>query len=110
MDRVLDFSVPLDVDLLDNIVDTFYNGSGQQRLDAQRVVQQFTEDPRAWRTADTILTKSRSQSTKFLALSMLDRTIKVCHTPTHTHTHTHICVTDTLCLKHTSSALFTFFF
>jgi len=76
MDRVLDFSVPLDVNLLDSVVETFYNGSGQPRLEAQRVVQQFTQDPRAWRTADNILTNSRSQSTKFLALSMLDSTIK----------------------------------
>ena len=105
MDRVLDFNVPLDVDLLDNVVETFYNGVGQQRLDAQRVVQQFTEDPRAWRTADTILTKSRSQSTKFLALSMLDRTIKVClsFTPSpflpHSGVHTHsLTYAHTLCV------------
>lgn len=78
MDRVLDFSAPLDVNLLDSVVDTFYNGTGAARLEAQRVVQQFAEDPRAWHTADRILTTSRSQSTKFLALSMLDNTIKVC--------------------------------
>ena len=96
MERVLDFSAPLDVNLLDSVVDTFYNGTGAARLEAQRVVQQFVEDPRAWRTADSILTGSRSQSTKFLALSMLDNTIKVCvsrnteqHTHTHTHTHSH---------------------
>ena len=78
MERILDFSAPLDVALLDSVVDTFYNGIGPAHEQAQNVLQSFVQDPRSWRCVDSIITQSSNANTRFLALSSLENAIKVC--------------------------------
>ncbi|KAL6069759.1 Exportin-1 [Balamuthia mandrillaris] len=75
MERILNFDEPLDVKLLDQVVYTFYTGSGPQQAEAERVLAQLQEHPQAWSRVDTILEYSESQSTKFLALSILEKVI-----------------------------------
>ncbi|KAH3674460.1 hypothetical protein WICMUC_003297 [Wickerhamomyces mucosus] len=76
MEAVLDFSKELDVDLLDNVVQTFYGGSGQYQKTAQDVITKFQEHPDAWQKVDQILTKSNNAQTKYIALSILDKLIQ----------------------------------
>ncbi|SMN20770.1 similar to Saccharomyces cerevisiae YGR218W CRM1 Major karyopherin, involved in export of proteins, RNAs, and ribosomal subunits from the nucleus [Maudiozyma saulgeensis] len=65
-----------DIDLLDEIVDTFYNGTGQAQQNAQRELTSFQDDPASWTKADKILQFSKNNNTRFIALSILDKLIK----------------------------------
>lgn len=76
MDSILDFSKELDVSLLDNIVETFYKGSGAQQKAAQDVITKFQEHPDAWQRADQILQLSQNAQTKYIGLSILDKLIQ----------------------------------
>ncbi|AAS51792.2 ADL128Cp [Eremothecium gossypii ATCC 10895] len=75
MEAILDFSKDLDIQLLDQIVDTFYKGSGTQQRQAQDVLTKFQDHPESWQRADKILQFSANPQTKFIGLSILDRLI-----------------------------------
>ncbi|KAJ3364030.1 Karyopherin transporter [Allomyces javanicus] len=73
---VLDFSAPLNVDLLDRVVTTFYAGRGQEQAAAQRILTEFQNHPEAWTRADVMLETSKTMQTKYLALQVLERLIQ----------------------------------
>lgn len=75
MEAVLDFSKDLDIQLLDQIVDIFYKGSGEQHKQAQDVLTKFQNHPDSWQRADKILQFSNNPQTKFIGLSILDKLI-----------------------------------
>ncbi|KAK9467884.1 CRM1 C terminal-domain-containing protein [Lipomyces arxii] len=76
MDTILDFSRPVNVDLLDQVVDSFYKGRAEEQRAAQQVLTQFQEHPDAWQRVDQILQNSNNPQTKYIALSILDKLIK----------------------------------
>jgi len=77
MERILDFSVPLDVGLLDQITFALYQGKDpQEKALAQQVLTQFKEHAEAWSKVDQILEQSQSQATKFFALQILEDVVK----------------------------------
>lgn len=75
MEEILNFEQEFNVGLLDRIVHTFYQGSGSEQQQAQRILTQFQEHPDAWMRVDTILEKSNVLQTKHIALSILDKLI-----------------------------------
>lgn len=75
MEAVLDFTKDLDINLLDQIVVTFYKGSGAQQKQAQDILTKFQDHPDAWQRADKILQFSDNPQTKFIGLSILDKLI-----------------------------------
>ncbi|CCF56713.1 hypothetical protein KAFR_0B04170 [Kazachstania africana CBS 2517] len=75
MDSILDFSKELDINVLDQVVDTFYNASGPQQKQAQDALTKFQEHPDAWQRADQILQFSKNPHAKFIGLSILDKLI-----------------------------------
>ncbi|KAJ1569636.1 Exportin-1, partial [Nowakowskiella sp. JEL0078] len=56
MERILDFSVDLDVALFDNVVSCAYlsKNSSEQRL-ALEILTKFRENPESWKRVDLIL-------------------------------------------------------
>ncbi|CAI4493484.1 CLN_G0022290.mRNA.1.CDS.1 [Saccharomyces cerevisiae] len=75
MEGILDFSNDLDIALLDQVVSTFYQGSGVQQKEAQEILTKFQDNPDAWQKADQILQFSTNPQSKFIALSILDKLI-----------------------------------
>ncbi|CAD6626116.1 HN1_G0035290.mRNA.1.CDS.1 [Saccharomyces cerevisiae] len=75
MEEILDFSNDLDIALLDQVVSTFYQGSGVQQKQAQEILTKFQDNPDAWQKADQILQFSTNPQSKFIALSILDKLI-----------------------------------
>uniref|UniRef100_UPI0037870B90 Exportin-1 n=1 Tax=Saccharomyces cerevisiae (strain ATCC 204508 / S288c) TaxID=559292 RepID=UPI0037870B90 len=75
MEGILDFSNDLDIALLDQVVSTFYQGSGVQQKQAQEILTKFQDNPDAWQKADQILQFSTNPQSKFIALSILDKLI-----------------------------------
>jgi len=76
MDSILDFTKELDIQLLDQIVTTFYSGSGPDQKVAQDVITKFQDHPDAWQKADQILQYSSNSQTKYIGLSILDKLIQ----------------------------------
>ncbi|SGZ37858.1 probable Exportin-1 [Hanseniaspora guilliermondii] len=75
MDGILNFNEALDIPLLDQVVNTFYTGSGEQQKQAQVVLTQFQAHPDSWQRADQILQNSNNPQSKFIALGILDKLI-----------------------------------
>ncbi|SCU99333.1 LADA_0H19064g1_1 [Lachancea dasiensis] len=75
MESILDFSQELNINALDQVVDTFYKGSGAQQKQAQDVLTKFKDHPDSWQRADQILQFSQNPQTKFIGLSILDKLI-----------------------------------
>ncbi|CAI4884705.1 CLL_collapsed_G0021700.mRNA.1.CDS.1 [Saccharomyces cerevisiae] len=75
MEGILDFSNDLDIALLDQVVSTFYQGSGVQQKQAQEILTKFQDNPDTWQKADQILQFSTNPQSKFIALSILDKLI-----------------------------------
>ena len=75
MQSILDFSKDLEISILDQVVDTFYKGSGAQQKEAQDILTKFQEHPDAWQRADKILQFSKNPHSKFIGLSILDKLI-----------------------------------
>lgn len=75
MEAILDFSSDLDIAVLDQVVDTFYKGSGAQQKLAQDILTKFQEHQDAWQRADKILQFSNNPQTKFIGLTILDKLI-----------------------------------
>lgn len=76
MESVLDFSKELDIALFDQIVDSFYKGSGADQKNAQAILNQFQENPESWKRADQILSSSNNAQSKYIALSCLNKLIQ----------------------------------
>ncbi|CCE87282.1 Piso0_005829 [Millerozyma farinosa CBS 7064] len=76
MESILDFSKNLDVDLFDQIVETFYGGTGADQQKAQLVLNQFQENPESWKRCDQILSNSSNSQSKYIALSALNKLIQ----------------------------------
>jgi exportin-1 len=73
LQRLLDFSKPFDVELLDRAVYLFYN---ENRAEVQQILVKFQQDPRAWEKVDVILARSKRRESKFLALKTLESAVK----------------------------------
>ncbi|RLV91090.1 Exportin-1 [Spathaspora sp. JA1] len=76
MDAILDFSKDLDISLFDQVVDTFYKGTGIEQQQAQSVLNQFQENPDSWTLSDKILSNSNNAQSKYIALSCLNKLIQ----------------------------------
>ncbi|ORY04236.1 hypothetical protein K493DRAFT_345751 [Basidiobolus meristosporus CBS 931.73] len=76
MDGILDFSRELNIQLLDQVVETFFLGKGEEQRMAQQVLTQFQEHPDAWTRVDGILENSKAAHTKFIALQILDKLVQ----------------------------------
>lgn len=76
MDSLLDFSKDLDITVLDNVVETFYRGKGEEQKQAQVILTQFQDHPDAWTRADQILQFAKDTETKYIGLSILNNLIK----------------------------------
>eukprot|EP01128_Nolandella_sp_AFSM9_P008513 TRINITY_DN5220_c0_g1_i1.p1 TRINITY_DN5220_c0_g1~~TRINITY_DN5220_c0_g1_i1.p1 ORF type:complete len:1077 (+),score=219.69 TRINITY_DN5220_c0_g1_i1:18-3248(+) len=77
MEGILNFDAPLDVNLLDRVVNVVYNTQNEQeRNQAQKVLERFKSHDGAWTRVDTILEHSQSDYTKFFATQVLDSLIK----------------------------------
>lgn len=75
MESILDFSSGLNIELFDQVVDTFYKGSGDNQRSAQNVLNQFQDNPDSWKMSDQILSTSKNPQSKYIALSCLDKLI-----------------------------------
>ena len=78
MDTLTDPGKPVDIEFLDSVVRTFYNDRGERQVQAKQILESFSSSPNAWQKVDQILANSHSQETKFIALNVLNDTIKVC--------------------------------
>ncbi|KAH8928357.1 putative CRM1-nuclear export factor, exportin [Atractiella rhizophila] len=75
MDAILDFSQPLSVPLLDQVVYAFFTGKTAERSEAQRVITSFQENPDSWQRVPQILEESNSFQTKYVALQIMEKLI-----------------------------------
>lgn len=74
--KLLDFSQPVDVPLLDGTVNFMYGaGTDVQRSAAEKLLLQFQEHPEAWTRVDAILEQSVNQPTKYFALQASGRVL-----------------------------------
>ena len=64
MDGILDFSKPLDVSLLDNVVTALYHGTPAENAEANEVLTRFQDHDDAWSRVDAVLEYSNSEETK----------------------------------------------
>ncbi|CAM9665496.1 unnamed protein product [Choristocarpus tenellus] len=69
--KLLDFSQPLDVSLLDKVITTAYDASNPKRNDANMLLVQMKESPDMWTRSDAILEQSQSQHTRFFGLQVV---------------------------------------
>lgn len=78
MEKLLDFSGPFDVNLLDRVVDVLYSGSGtsEEIKQADSVLNQLRDNQDSWIRAGEILQDSKNPNSKFFALATLDKLIK----------------------------------
>ncbi|CAM9157205.1 unnamed protein product [Discosporangium mesarthrocarpum] len=74
--KLLDFSQPLDVPLLDQVVTTAYDASNPKRNDANLLLMRMKESPDLWTRSDAILEQSQSPNTRFFGLQILDGAIQ----------------------------------
>eukprot|EP01111_Echinosteliopsis_oligospora_P012284 TRINITY_DN4192_c0_g1_i1.p1 TRINITY_DN4192_c0_g1~~TRINITY_DN4192_c0_g1_i1.p1 ORF type:complete len:720 (-),score=154.48 TRINITY_DN4192_c0_g1_i1:1638-3797(-) len=77
MEKLLNFKEPLDVGLLEAVLNALYTSqNATERAEAQKIIGQFQEHPDAWMTVDTILEQSKNTNVKFFSLLVLESTIK----------------------------------
>lgn len=75
MESLLNNNNQLDLNKLDTLVSVFYNGKGQEQIDAGNILTLFQENLNSWQFTDMILQNSNLIQTKFIALSILDNLI-----------------------------------
>mmetsp|Transcript_36522 Transcript_36522/g.81303 ORF Transcript_36522/g.81303 Transcript_36522/m.81303 type:complete len:1073 (+) Transcript_36522:318-3536(+) len=73
--KLLDFSQPVDIPLLESIVE-LASGPTEHRAQAERLLLQYQEHPQAWQQVDAILSQAQSQGTKYFALQILESVIR----------------------------------
>ena len=77
MEALLDFSAPLNVELLDQVVKVMHYSQGPQRTQADRVLTAFREHPDSWRQADKIIDAAGAcLESKYFALQLLESVIR----------------------------------
>ncbi|GBG24586.1 Exportin-1 [Hondaea fermentalgiana] len=77
MERLLDFSQPVDVGLLEQVVKALNTSlDAQVRQQANQTLMAFKENPNAWQTTATVLDSSKDGMTKFFALQVLEDAIQ----------------------------------
>ncbi|KAI4796769.1 hypothetical protein KUCAC02_026766 [Chaenocephalus aceratus] len=74
--QLLDFTQKLDINLLDNVVNSMHHDIGSQQRVAQEVLTNLKDHPDAWTRVDTILEFSQNMKTKYYALQILETVIK----------------------------------
>ncbi|KAI8639457.1 nuclear export factor CRM1 [Parasitella parasitica] len=73
---ILDFQKELDVNSLDKVVETMFLGSGNNQVLAAQVLAEFQAHDEAWTRVDSILEKSKSSQTKFIALQIMEKFVQ----------------------------------
>ena len=77
LDRLFDFSCPLDVNLLDAAIEMMYSSRNElERKAIQDKITLFQEHPDAWIRVTSIMEGCRHLQTKFIAVHILEQTIK----------------------------------
>mmetsp|Transcript_8910 Transcript_8910/g.15655 ORF Transcript_8910/g.15655 Transcript_8910/m.15655 type:complete len:579 (+) Transcript_8910:602-2338(+) len=77
MERLLDFSQPVDVSLLEQVVQALNTSpDAQVRQQANQTLTAFKENPNSWQTTATVLEATKDPMTKFFALQVLETTIQ----------------------------------
>lgn len=77
LDRLFDFSAPLDVNLLDAAIELMYTSRNEvERKAIQDKITLFQEHPDAWIRVTSIMEGCRHVQTKFIAVHILEQTIK----------------------------------
>jgi len=75
MEELLDFTRPLDVNLLDEVVRSFYNPRGAS-LEIQQFLVQFQQHPLTYKRFTEVFSQSNDDNTKILMISALEQCIK----------------------------------
>ena len=68
--RLLDFTKPPDVALLEQVVDAASQAAGDQRAVAEQILLKYQEHPSAYQTVDAILSGATQAATKYFALQV----------------------------------------
>lgn len=76
MERILDLNIEFDVKLFDEIVSAALNPASPSKSTAENILLQFKELPGSWTKIDSILKVSTSKQSKFIALQILEETVK----------------------------------
>eukprot|EP00818_Percolomonas_sp_WS_P000424 CAMPEP_0117443390 /NCGR_PEP_ID=MMETSP0759-20121206/4670_1 /TAXON_ID=63605 /ORGANISM="Percolomonas cosmopolitus, Strain WS" /LENGTH=1065 /DNA_ID=CAMNT_0005235363 /DNA_START=185 /DNA_END=3382 /DNA_ORIENTATION=+ len=76
MNQILDFSAPLDVQLLDRIVGAMYQGNPNEIQQANEILTKFQQHANSWTKVIQILQQSSSHQTKIFAVQILNQTIR----------------------------------
>lgn len=76
MEKILDLNSEFDVKLFDEVVSTALNPSSPSKTSAESILLQFKELPGSWTRIDSILKNSSSKQSKFIALQVLEETVK----------------------------------
>lgn len=84
MDALLDFTRPLDVELLDRVsaVMLAATSSAAERAEAQRVLVAFKAHQDAWTRADVILESAKNPQSKYAAVARRALVMPVVSRPT----------------------------
>ncbi|CAF1173283.1 unnamed protein product [Adineta steineri] len=72
-----DNQATFDVNILDAVINTMYRGQGDAQRQASEVLNILRDHPDAWTKVDCILEYSKCQETKYYALQILEKTIKI---------------------------------
>jgi exportin-1 len=75
MGVLLDFNQEFNVQLLDLVVESFYNPSHPKHIEAKNILTTLQQNPASWTKVSSILENSQKQESKFLALQILGDTI-----------------------------------
>ncbi|KAJ5069587.1 intein-containing exportin-1 precursor [Anaeramoeba ignava] len=76
-EQLLNFSEEsFNVELLDEVVNALYYGTNEERNFAQEILTKFRDHPDSWKRVDVIIEYSNNDNTKFLAVQILEKTIK----------------------------------
>lgn len=76
MDRILDLNVEFDIKLFDEVVSNALNPSSPTKATAEGILLQFKDLPNSWTKIDCILKNSASKQSQFIALQILEETVK----------------------------------
>lgn len=76
MEKILDLNAEFDVKLFDEVVSAALNPSSPKKSTAEALLLQFKELPGSWTRIDSILKNSSSKQSKFIALQVLEETVK----------------------------------
>jgi len=72
--EILDAHKPLNVELFDQVVASFYSGNSSRQI--HDILAQFEQSPTAWTKAPDIIQKSAAIESKMIALAILEKCIK----------------------------------